>query len=125
LINDVTEVSPVVPGTATAAGFLEWVTTVVSDPVTWLQEVVRYPPAVAFVVATLVLYLVLYGAFSVSRAVLRAKVRRVISGKIFRDTFLPRTLDGSLTRADLLEILYRGNIRAEHESDIPDAQRAS
>jgi hypothetical protein len=118
--NDATDVSAAIPKVADADGVLEWGKAIVSDPMTWLQAVLHYPPTVAFVVASLVLYLLTYGAFSITRTILRANVRRVISGKRFRENFLPKTLDGSLTRADLLGILYRGDIRAAHESLIPD-----
>jgi hypothetical protein len=70
----------------------------------------------------MVLFLVLYGSYVMKRMVLRAKVRRVISGKKFSESLLPEFLDLSLTRENLLAILYCGDIPAEHESDTPAAQ---
>jgi hypothetical protein len=64
-------------------------------------------------------FLLFYGLFTMSRWANRTKLRRAISGKNFSESFLPKTLDSSLTRVNLLKILYRGNISAEHESDSP------
>lgn len=76
-----------------------------------------------FLVPTLILFLIPYGLFFIKRLVLRAQVRRAISEKrFFRDTFIPETLAYSLTRADLLKILYYGDIVAHHESGRPGAK---
>jgi len=76
-----------------------------------------------FVAATLILFLVPYGLFLITRLTLREDVRRVISGKKFsRDTFIPETLAYGLKGADLHKILYYGDIVAHHESGRPDAK---
>jgi hypothetical protein len=79
-------------------------------------------PSLAFIATNMVLFLVPYGYIFISRWNLRAKLRRVISGKKFSESLLPETLDFSLTRANLLKILYCGDIPAEHESNTPAAQ---
>jgi hypothetical protein len=67
-------------------------------------------------------FLGFYGLFFIKRCALRAKLRRVISWKKFRDIFLPKTLAYSLRGADLRKILYHGDIVAHHESGRPDAK---
>jgi hypothetical protein len=86
-----------------------------------LQTGVSKPAILWFFGASLTLFLVPYGVFFITRLTLRAKLRRVISGKKFRDTFIPETLAYSLKRADLLKILYHGDIVAHHESGRLDA----
>jgi hypothetical protein len=87
-----------------------------------LRTIVSNPEILWFLGPPLILFLVPYGLFFISRWANRAKVRRVISGKKFRDTFIPETLAYSLTRADLHKILYHGDIVAHHESGRPDAK---
>jgi hypothetical protein len=89
-----------------------------------LRTVVSNPEILWFLGPPLILFLVPYGLFFISRWANRANVRRVISGKKFRDTFIPETLAYSLTRADLLKILYQGDIVKHHESGRPDAKSA-
>lgn len=84
-----------------------------------LPTFVSNPAILLFLGLTLMLFLVPYGLFFISRWANRAKVRRVISGQKFRDTFIPETLAYSLTRADLLKIFYHGDIVAYHESGRP------
>jgi hypothetical protein len=122
LVDDWVNVSPGIPGVTDSGGFLVWAQAVVSNPLAWVQAVAFYPPTLAFIVTSLVLSLVAYGVFSMTRSVLRTKLRRVISGKKFSESFLPETLDFSLTKADLLKVLYLGDIPAEHESDMPAAE---
>jgi hypothetical protein len=74
-----------------------------------------------FIGTTLILFLVPYLLFFITRLTQRAKVRRVICGKKFRDTFIPETLTYSLTGADLRKIFYHGDIVTYHESS-PDAK---
>jgi hypothetical protein len=85
----------------------------------WLATVVSNPAILLFLGLTLMLFLVPYGLFFITRWAKRARLRSVISGKKFRDTFIPETLAYSLTRADLLKILYHGEIVAHHESGRP------
>jgi hypothetical protein len=76
-----------------------------------------------FVAATLILFLVPYGLFFVTRLTIREDVRHVISGKKFtRDTFIPETLAYGLKGVDLHKILYHGDVVTHHESDRPDAK---
>ena len=84
-----------------------------------LPTVVSNPAILWFIGLTLMLFLVPYGLFFITRWAKRARLRSVISGKKFRDTFIPETLAYSLTRADLLKILYHGEIVAHHESGRP------
>jgi hypothetical protein len=84
-----------------------------------LPTVVSNPAILLFLGLTLMLFLVPYGLFFITRWAKRARLRSVISGKKFRDTFIPETLAYSLTRADLLKILYHGEIVAHHESGRP------
>jgi PhoD-like phosphatase/O-methyltransferase domain len=69
----------------------------------WTQAFVSNRAILWIIATSLVLFLVPYGLFSMTRLVLRAKLRRVIAGKKFSDSFLPETLAYSLTRADLLK----------------------
>jgi hypothetical protein len=79
-------------------------------------------PAI-FLAATLILFLVPYSLFFITRLALRADVRRVISGKKFtRDTFIPETLAYGLKGVDLHKILYHGDVVTHHESGRPDAK---
>ena len=71
----------------------------------------------------LILFLVPYGLFFITRLTLRAEVSRAISGKKFRrDTFIPETLTYGLKGADLHKILYHGDIVTHRESGRPDAK---
>jgi hypothetical protein len=75
-----------------------------------------------FFVSTLILFLVPYGLFFITRWVKRAQIRSMTCGQKFRDSFIPKTLGYSLTRAHLRKILYRGDIVAHHESGRPAAE---
>jgi hypothetical protein len=77
-----------------------------------------------FFVSTLILFLIPYGLFFITRWVKRAQIRSMTCGQKFKDSFIPKTLGYSLTRAHLLKILYRGDIVAHHESGRPAAERA-
>ena len=84
-----------------------------------LPTVVFNPAILLFLGLTLMLFLVPYGLFFITRWAKRARLRSMISGKKFRDTFIPETLAYSLTRGDLLKILYHGEIVKHHESGRP------
>jgi len=71
----------------------------------------------SWVASFVVLFLLFYTVFFASRRLLRARIRRAISTKKFSESFLPQTLDDSLRRVDLLAVLYRGDLLAEHEAD--------
>jgi hypothetical protein len=82
-------------------------------------DAVSNPGILLFLGPPLMLFLVPYGLFFITRWAKRARLRSVISGKKFRDTFIPETLAYSLTRTDLLKIFYHGEIVAHHESGRP------
>jgi hypothetical protein len=105
-VDDWAKVSREIPKLTDSGGFIAWA-----------QAVACYPPNISFIMVSLALCLLIYIVFSMTRSFLRRKVRRAISGKKFSESFLPKTLDFSLTRADLLKILYRDDIPAEHESE--------
>jgi hypothetical protein len=56
------------------------------------------PPIFCFGAACLALFIILYSIFIVSRRSLRTRIRQVISAKMFSESFLPKTLDYSLSR---------------------------
>jgi hypothetical protein len=74
------------------------------------------PVFLACFVSPLILFLIFYGLFFITRWVKRAQIRNMTCGQKFRDSFIPKTLGYSLTRAHLRKILYRGDIVAHHES---------
>ena len=85
-------------------------------PLGLLPNAVSIPVFLASFVSPLILFLIFYGLFFITRWVKRAQIRNMTCGQKFRDSFIPRTLSSSLTRAHLLKILYRGDIVAHHES---------
>jgi hypothetical protein len=85
-------------------------------PVGSLPTVLSNPVILASFVSPLILFLIPYGLFFITRWAKRAQLRSVTRGQKFRDSFIPKTLGYSLTRAHLLKILYRGDIVAHHES---------
>jgi hypothetical protein len=87
------------------------------------RTLVSNPANLWFFAPALILFLVPYSLFFISRLNLRAQLRRVISGKKFnRDTFIPETLAYRLTRADLHKILCHGDVVAHHESGTLDTK---
>jgi hypothetical protein len=81
-----------------------------------------YPPILSMMMAIWVPFVTLYTIFTLTRRSLRTRIKQAISAKKFNESFLPKTLGFSLTRADLLTMLYRGDLLAEHESKAPIAQ---
>jgi hypothetical protein len=78
-----------------------------------------------FVGSCIVLFLVPYGLFFASRRVMRVEIRNMVSRKQFSESFLPEILDYSLSKAELQTVLYRGDLRAEHEADRLTLQHGS
>jgi hypothetical protein len=88
-----------------------------------LRNVVSNPAILWPLGPALILFLVPYGLFFITRLTIRAEVSRAISGKKFsRDTFIPETLTYGLKGADLHKILYHGDIVTHRESGRPDAK---
>jgi TIR domain len=85
-------------------------------PVGFLPASLSDPVFLACFVSPLILFLIFYGLFFITRWVKRAQIRNMTCGQKFRDSFIPKTLGYSLTRAHLRKILYRGDIVAHHES---------
>ena len=90
--------------------------TLLRNPVN-LWSFVSNPANLWFFAPALIVFLIPYSLFFITRVSLRAQLTRVISGRKFRDTFLPKTLAYRLTGANLQKILYHGDILAHHESD--------
>jgi hypothetical protein len=88
-------------------------------PVEFLPTAVYNLVFLACFVSPLILFLIFYGLFFITRWVKRAQIRNMTCGQKFRDSFIPKTLGYSLTRAHLRKILYRGDIVAHHE--LPQA----
>jgi len=88
----------------------------------WVEGVLRDPATLWCTVVCLFLFLSLYGFFITTKFKLRTRVRSAISAEKFSEGSLPRILDSSLTGADLLTVLYRGEVRAEHEVDASGMQ---
>jgi hypothetical protein len=88
----------------------------------WIQSVLTNPAIYCFIATSVLLFLVVYCVFFVSRNVLRTRIRLAISTRKFSETFLPETLEYSLTKAGLLEALFRAELVAEHELVRPVAQ---
>jgi hypothetical protein len=74
------------------------------------------PSFSCFGASVFVLSLAIFVIFVISRRRLRTRIGRAISAKKFSETFLPKILDHSLSKANLLETLYSGNILSHHES---------
>jgi hypothetical protein len=85
---------------------------------------VLYPPILSMMTAIWVLFFTLYSIFTLTRRSLRTRIKQAISSKKFNESFLPKTLDYSLTRGALLTMLYGGDLLAAHESKAPKAQNA-
>jgi hypothetical protein len=67
--------------------------------------------------------------FMITRLRIRSRIKRAISVEKFSEnllseSFLSQALDYSLAGEDLLKVLYRSDIPAEHESEVPKAQNA-
>jgi hypothetical protein len=89
---------------------------VAAPPVGFLPTAVSNPVFLASFVSPLILFLIPYSLFFMTRWKKRAQIRNMTCGQKFKDSSIPRTLSSSLTRAHLLKILYRGDIVAHHES---------
>jgi hypothetical protein len=85
-------------------------------PVGFFSTSVSNPVFLCICVSPLILFLIFYGSFFITRWRKRAQIKKMISDQKFRDSSLPKTLSSSLTRAHLDKILYRGDIVAHHES---------
>jgi len=80
------------------------------------HDILRDPATLWFLVGSVVLFLGPYAYFIRRRFELRSRVRRAICNERFGANSLPKVLDASLTRENILEILYPGSIVAEHET---------
>jgi hypothetical protein len=96
-------------------GFSKWLD-VANPQIGSVPTVVSNPAFLLFFVSNLILFLISYGLFFITRWRKRAGIRNMTCGQKFRDSSIPRILSSSLTRAHLLKILYRGDIVAHHES---------
>lgn len=95
----------------------------------WASDVVHDPPTLCFVVIFLVIFFVPYSVFMMTRLRIRSRIRQAISAEkfsesLFSESFLSKALDYSLAGEDLLKVLYRSDIPAEHESEASKAQGA-
>jgi hypothetical protein len=82
----------------------------------WVHAILRDPATLCFLVISVLLFLGFYAYFIRTKFKVRSRVRRAICAERFGASSLPRVLDGSLTRTDILEILYPDAIGAEHEA---------
>jgi hypothetical protein len=80
-----------------------------------VDAILRDPATLCFVVLSVVIFLGIYAYFIRAKFKVRSRVRRAICAERFGATSLPKVLDASLTRNDILETLYPGSIVAEHE----------
>jgi len=92
------------------------------SPLFWANTAVQDPPTFFFVVVFLVIFFVPYSVFMMTRLRIRSRIRRAISAEkfsesLFSENFLSQALDYSLAGEDLLNVLYRGDTPAEHESE--------
>jgi hypothetical protein len=84
----------------------------------WIMAMMSNPSVACFGVSSLLLFLLPYTAYFLTRALTRKRVRHAVSNQRFTDVFLPETLDYSLARADLLAVLFNGQLIARHEEPI-------
>jgi hypothetical protein len=78
------------------------------------------PPTLCMVLVTMALLLIPYVVLLAGRFRLRARIRRAAAGEVFSESLLSpyllsNLLSYSLAGADLLKMLYRGDVHREHE----------
>jgi hypothetical protein len=66
-------------------------------------------------------FLMAAALFFASRFLYRTKLKRAILGRRFSESFIPDVLDVSLSRADLLGVLYSGEVISHHEAHTSTA----
>jgi hypothetical protein len=72
-----------------------------------------------FVAGSLLLFLLPYAYFTLTRWHYRRTLGQMISRRKFSEEYLPETLDYLLGRKDLVSILVLGDVAAHHESQEP------
>jgi TPR repeat protein len=86
--------------------------TVISN-VDWIEN--------AIIVSMVLLFVVPYLAFTTGRMTVAAKLRRIIGKQSFDLDIAPATLTYNLRKADVTDILFKGDVVADHENKKPAA----